>query len=165
MVERGGEAGLGGGPGLVFLPKVVDLLAGGGIERGADLFNGLLLARGLEALALALVEEGHVADFGLHEVVHEDHLQRLLDVDGMLEMAMHEQGHERHLPTMLGNALLPAVRQPAVAQLKLEALREGEEFQYSRNLLHGVSAFSVVAGQIHHKATKDTKKTLGTPRA
>ena len=136
MVERGREPGLGGRLGFVFLPEIVDLLAGGGIEGGADLLDGLLLARGLELLALAGLEERHVADLGLDQVVHEDHLQRLLDVDGLLEMAVHQQRHERHLPAMLGDALLPAARQPAVPQLELEPLGEGEEVEDAFDLIH-----------------------------
>jgi len=136
MVEGGRELGLGGRLRLVLLPEIVDLLAGGGIERAADLLDGHLLARRLELLAFARLEERHVADLGLDQVVHQDHLQGLLDVDGLFEMAVHQQRHERHLPTMFGNALLPAARQPAVPQLKLEALGEGEEIEDLFDLIH-----------------------------
>jgi hypothetical protein len=43
-------------------------------------------------------------------------------------------------------------------QLDLEPLREREEIQYSRNLLHSGLRVFAVAKEIHHKATKDTKK-------
>ena len=118
-----------------------------GSRRAADLLDGHLLARRLKLLAFARLEERHVADLGLDQVVHEDHLQGLLDVDGLFEMAVHQQRHERHLPTMFGNALLPAARQPAVPQLKLEALGEGEEIEDAFDLIHhGPSAIAAAAG-------------------
>jgi hypothetical protein len=53
-------------------------------------------------------------------------------------MAVHQQRHERHLPAMLGDALLPAARQPAVPQLELEPLGKGEKTEDTIDLIHHV---------------------------
>ena len=110
VVERLREAGLPGARGLVFLEEVVDLVALGRSEHVADLRDGRLLPRGLLLLAGSHLEERHVADLRLDQVVNEHHAEHPVDRHRVLEMAVREKGHQRHLPGVLGHALLAAAR-------------------------------------------------------
>ena len=76
-----------------------------------------------------LVEERHVARLGLDQVVDQDHLERFAEVDRLREMRLDQERHQRHLEAVLGDTLLAAARQPAVAQFGLEALGQRQEVE------------------------------------
>ncbi len=138
VIQGAGEAGFRGLAVLVFVPEIVDLLAGRPGQPVADRQDRPALALGLARLALAGGEERHVADLGLDQVMDQHHPENPADVDRLGEMAVNQERHQGHLPAVLGDALPPSVGQPAVAQLELEALRQRQKLEDPGDLLHGI---------------------------
>lgn len=73
------------------------------------------------------------ADPGLGQVMDENQQQGMRQVDLVLQVRCNDEGHQEHHPAMLGDAFLSAVRQPGVAQFRLQPLSQGEEVKHLRN--------------------------------
>jgi hypothetical protein len=128
------------------LPEIVELLSDGIAQPRADSLDRRILPLGLSLAPLALLEERHVAGLRLDQVVGQDHLERLADVHRLLELAVRQKRHQRHLPAVLRDALLTAVREPAVTQLALQPLREGEEVEDGSHVGHEIVSPKMPAG-------------------
>ena len=127
MIQRLDQLGLRGLRVLELVPEVRDLRAGFGIEEVADPSHRSALAFSLRILTGTGLEHGDVTGFGLHQIVHQDHLEGPFGVDGVLEVPVDEHRQERHVPRVLRDALATTVRHPAVPQLELQALGQAGE--------------------------------------
>jgi hypothetical protein len=114
---------------LELVPQPGDLVADVAGQPAAQPVDRRSLVRRLVAHALALLERRHVAAQRLDEVVHDHHPERAVDVDRRGEPPGQHDREQAHHPAVLGDALAPAVRQPAMAQLTLEGLRDRDEAQ------------------------------------